>query len=136
MVPSWLNSRKTMSYQSTLVKFLSAALCDKRDRVVGFAASPRQKTQRKILPFIYHEFECLFSSNLLVNSLPESAWESPAYLFCKPHHLGTAFPTLRDAVDHPTKGAERLALTQDGTYGCLRTEMSGDILVCIKIKKT
>ncbi len=127
-----MSSEKQKDYQTTLVKFLSASLKEKRDRLVEFALSPKKKTQRKLVKLVYHELECLLKPEVQVASLSDSVWNTKAYLFCEPRNIGTEFETLNLAMDSSDGNEERLAITHDGEFGCLRTEMSGNIYIAIK----
>jgi len=120
-----------MDYQHALAKFLSASLAERCERMVGFALSPKKKTQQKIIHLVYHELECMLKPEVQVASLSNAVWNSKAYLFCEPRDIGTEFETLKDALEYSKGNDERLAITHDGEYGCLRTEMSGDIYVAI-----
>ncbi len=117
---------KPMSYQQALAKFLSASLSEKRERLVGFALSPKKKTQRKIIRLFYHELECILRPEVQVTSLSNAVWNTKAYLFCDPRNIGTEFETLNDAMDNSEGNDERLAITHNGEYGCLRTEMRNE----------
>ena len=63
-----------MEYQNALATFLSASLAEKTERLVGFALSPKKKTQRKIIKLVYHELECILKPKLIVKSLTEKVW--------------------------------------------------------------
>ena len=89
-------------------------------------------SQQKIIKLVYHEMECILKAEVQVSSLSNTVWNSKAYLFCEPRDLGTEFESLKDAMDYSKGNDERLAITHDGKYGCLRTEMSGDIYIAIK----
>jgi hypothetical protein len=124
-----------LDYQRALVRFLSASLSEKRERLVGFALSPKKKTQQKITTLVYHELECMLKPEVQVPTLPDGARNSKAYLFCEPRHNGTEFSTLNEAMNHAEGNQERLAITHDGVCGCLRTEMSGDIYVDTRARR-
>lgn len=127
-----MSSKQPLEYQHALAKFLSKSLTERRERLVGFALSPKKKTQQKIIKLVYHEMECILKSEVQVSSLSNKIWNSKAYLFCDPSDIGTEFETLKDALEYPEGNDERLAITIDGKYGCLRTEMSGDIYIVNK----
>ncbi len=127
-----MSTEDSMDYRHTLAKFLSASLAERRDRLVEFALSPKKKTQRKIIKLVYHELECILEPEVQATSLSNAVWNTKAYLFCEPRNIGTEFKTLSDAMEHSDGNDERLAITHDGKYGCLRTEMSGDIYIAIK----
>lgn len=127
--------KETIDYQQALSKFLSASLSEKRERLVGFALSPKKNTQRKIIKLVYHELETILRPEVQVSSLANSVWNTRAFLFCEPRNIGTEFDTLKEALEYPEGNDERLAITQNGEYGCLRTEMSGDIYLAIKTEK-
>lgn len=124
-----------LDYQRALVRFLSASLSENRERLVGFALSPKKKTQQKITKLVYHELECILKPEVQVPTLPDGARNSKAYLFCEPRHNGTEFSTLNEAMNHAEGNQERLAITHDGVYGCLRTEMSGDIYLDTRTRR-
>jgi hypothetical protein len=124
-----------MDYQQALAKFLSASLADRRERLVGFALSPKKKTQQKIIKLVYHELETILKPEVIVSSLSNQIWNTRSYLFCDPSNIGAEFETLSAAMEHSQGNIERLAITHDGKYGCLRTEMSGDIFVAIILQK-
>ncbi len=127
-----MSAEETMDYRHTLAKFLSASLAERRERLIEFALSPKKKTQRKIIKLVYHELECILKPEVQVTSLSNAVWNTKAFLFCEPGNIGTEFETLNDAMECSEGNDERLAITHDGDYGCLRTEMSGDIYVAVK----
>ena len=127
-----MGSEKPIDYQQALAKFLSAVLSERHERLVGFALSPKKKTQRKIIQLVYHEFECILKPEVQIASLSTAVWNTKAYLFCEPKNIGTEFDTLKEAMEYSDGNDARLAITHDGEYGCLRTEMSGDIYLAIK----
>ncbi|RLB63667.1 MAG: hypothetical protein DRH08_10745 [Deltaproteobacteria bacterium] len=120
-----------MEYQQALANLLSASLTERCERYVGFALSPKKKTQQKIIKLVYHELEHMLRKDVQVETLPDTVWNTRAYLFCEPRDIGTEFETLSDAMAQIDGNEERLAITRDGEYGCLRTELSGDIYVAI-----
>lgn len=126
-----MSTVKPLECQQALAKFLSKSLTEQRERLIGFALSPKKKTQQKIIKLVYHEMECILKAEVQVSSLSNTVWNSKAYLFCEPRDIGTEFESLKDAMDYSKGNDERLAITHDGNYGCLRTEMSGDIYIAI-----
>ncbi len=126
---------KTKDYQIALAKFLTASLAERRERIVDFAMSPKKKTQRKMIKLVYHELEEILKQEVITKSLSKAVWSTKAYLFCEPRDIGTEFETLTDAMNYSEGNNERLAVTHDGEYGCLRTEMSGEIYLSTKQHK-
>ncbi len=127
-----MSAEEPMDYRHTLAKFLSASLAERRERLIEFALSSKKKTQRKIIKLVYHELECILKPEVQVTSLSNAVWNTKAFLFCEPRNIGTEFETLNDAMECSEGNDERLVITHDGDYGCLRTEMSGDIYVAVK----
>jgi len=119
-------------YQKALVRFLKDSLAERRERLIGFASSPKQRTQQKLVRLVYHELETMLKLKVQVQSLSESVWNTKAYLFCEPRYIGCEYETLTEALEGNDGNHERLAITQDGKFGCLRTEMSGDIYIHCK----
>ena len=107
-----------MNSSQLLADFLSRSLAKRRDRYAEFAARP--KSQPKILHALHHDLLECFDRAHVVESLPESAWNLPAYRFSSRSKFGAASSSLREAYE-----AERdafLIVTQDGRYGVHREE--------------
>ena len=117
-----------LAHRAPLERFLLAVLADRRERLIGFATSPRRRTQLKFLATFLDELELLLDPRVVVPLLPEAIWSAPAFVFQAPRDFGLARATFDEALE--ARGDRpRLVITQDGIAGCLDTEWRGRVLV-------
>lgn len=120
-----------MEYE-TLTKFIKAIVTkQKRDRYAGFLAN--EKGRRKFLASLDHDLERNIEPKVLVESLSEMQWRSPAVLFSSTGAMNTEFSSLRHAHEEAPWEGGWLAIDAAGTYGIYRPEGRTDDEMFIKL---
>ncbi len=123
-----------MPAREVIVAFLSRALESRwRDRFVGFVSRP--KTQGKFLDALHHNLFGRFDSRVIVSSLPDSAWASPAYSFSTAGGFGVVESSMRDA--HARCDDAILVVTRDGACGYYREEdlIDSEVLISVAARR-
>jgi len=115
-----------------LTVFLRDTLGSKRDRILDFVS--RDKAHPKFLDLLYHTLGGLFRRTCVVDTLPDAAWNAPAYRFRPPKEFGTPVQTLRAA--YRACGQNELVITNDGRYGYWRDETYADAETLVVAKPT
>ena len=120
-----------MEYE-TLTKFMRSIVTkQKRDRYAGYIVS--EKGRKKFLASLDHDLEKDIEPKVIVQSLSDIQWNSPAVLFSSAGAINAEFSSLRYAYDEAPWEGGWLAISASGTYGVYRPEGKTDNEVFIKL---